>query len=86
MSLLSLNPPHVTEYLWDGLIEDKGIVQLIGDGGVGKGQTQVALAVHLALELPFGPFLAMGALVYLFVHPWLELSFGLLWGTNGGLM
>jgi leader peptidase (prepilin peptidase) / N-methyltransferase len=31
-------------------------------------------------ELPFGPFLAMGAISYLFVHPHLALGFAGLWG------
>jgi leader peptidase (prepilin peptidase)/N-methyltransferase len=38
------------------------------------------------VEVPFGPFLVVGALVYGFAAPWLRFSFGLLWGTNGGVL
>ncbi len=34
-------------------------------------------------EVPFGPFLVVGALAYVFVQPWLRFSFALLWGTGG---
>ncbi|MCG8417338.1 MAG: prepilin peptidase [Proteobacteria bacterium] len=35
---------------------------------------------HVAL--PFGPFLAMGALIYVFTEPWLGLSLARLWGPS----
>ncbi len=38
------------------------------------------------VELPFGPFLVVGAIGYGFVAPWLKISFGLLWGTGGGVL
>jgi len=31
-------------------------------------------------ELPFGPFLAMAAVFYLFAEPWIQLNFNLLGG------
>jgi leader peptidase (prepilin peptidase) / N-methyltransferase len=31
-------------------------------------------------ELPFGPFLVVGAIVYLFTEAWVKMSFSLLWG------
>jgi hypothetical protein len=31
----------------------------------------------LRTELPFGPFLAMAAVVYLFAEPWIEIHFHL---------
>ncbi|MCX5743141.1 MAG: prepilin peptidase [Proteobacteria bacterium] len=31
----------------------------------------------MRMELPFGPFLAMGALIYLFAEPWIHLYFAL---------
>lgn len=35
------------------------------------------------VELPFGPFLVMGAICYLFVYRWLAFNLGGLWGTSG---
>ncbi len=36
------------------------------------------------VELPFGPFLVVGALGYLFLEPWVKVSFGVLWGSAAG--
>jgi prepilin signal peptidase PulO-like enzyme (type II secretory pathway) len=36
------------------------------------------------VELPFGPFLAAGAVAYLFLHPWLAVGFRILSGTGTG--
>ena len=33
-------------------------------------------------ELPFGPFLVMGAIFFLFAQSWLKFSFAVLWGTS----
>ncbi len=33
-------------------------------------------------ELPFGPFLVMGAIFFIFAQSWLRFSFAVLWGTN----
>jgi len=35
------------------------------------------------VELPFGPFLVMGAICYLFVYRWLAFNLAGLWGTSG---
>jgi leader peptidase (prepilin peptidase)/N-methyltransferase len=35
------------------------------------------------VEVPFGPFLAMAAMIYLFTQPWLHVGLRGLWGTNG---
>lgn len=38
------------------------------------------------VELPFGPFLAMGAIAYIFVEPWLEVGFRNLLSPGGGVL
>ena len=36
--------------------------------------------------LPFGPFLAMGAMGYAFAEPWLSVTLATLWGTNAAVL
>ena len=47
-----------------------------GEGG-GAGDDQVPSLRHT--EIPFGPFLAAGALAVLFLEPWLRVSFSILY-------
>ena len=48
-----------------------------------QGPTDIPLR-HV--EVPFGPFLAMGAIIYLFTQPWLNVGLRGLWGTDGGIL
>ena len=48
-----------------------------GGEGSAAGESDVALR-HV--EVPFGPFLAAGALSYVFLESWWEVSFSILWG------
>jgi leader peptidase (prepilin peptidase) / N-methyltransferase len=50
-----------------------------------EGEEDVDLPLR-HVELPFGPFLAMGALTYMFVEPWLEVGFRGLLGPGAGIL
>jgi len=53
-----------------------------GDEDPGEDAPESTSLRHV--ELPFGPFLVMGAIAYLFLESWLAISLGGLWGTGGG--
>lgn len=55
----------------------------VGDGAEPiPGEEDDAVSLR-HVEVPFGPFLAMAAMIYLFTQPWLDVGLRGLWGTNG---
>lgn len=68
-----------------GTVDENETITEPADGDAGTEQ-DINTPPLRHVELPFGPFLVMGAIAYLFLERWVAISLGGLWGTDGGIL